>query len=91
MSCTSFCLNRQDIGERQNLKFAQQVERGIGKNILAVSPVPGLVDIIFSLGNSSAVLSRFILSPVSQLPLVAGWKSVETNDFFPVLFVGMWN
>ncbi|KAM4784552.1 armadillo repeat-containing protein 2 isoform 3-T4 [Cyanocitta cristata] len=41
--------------------------------------------------NSSAVLSRFILSPISQLPLVAGWKSVETNYFFPVLFVGMWN
>lgn len=78
MSCTSLCLNRQDIGERQNLKFAQQVEWGIGKNILVVSPVPGLVDIIFSVGNSSAVLSRLILSPISQLPLVAGWKQITS-------------
>lgn len=99
MSCIPFSLNRQDMGEGQSLQFAQQVEWGVGKNSLAVSLVPWLVDIMFSLGNSSPVLSRVILSPVSQLSLIASRRNVETNDFSacpirfpsPVFIVSVWN
>lgn len=98
MSCIAFCLNRQDMWERWSLKFAQQVEWGVGKNILAVNLVPWLVDII-SLGNSSAVLSWVILSPISQLSLIASQSNGETNYFSacpicspsPGFIVSMWN